>query len=362
MSFNPKMVALARESAGLTQQALAHAVGISQAFISKIEHGLEIPGHDILENMGNACDVPVDFFYQDDEILGESIFDFFHKKLLTLPAKPLRRANALANISRMETLRMLRAIEFADARPFPVFPADDYAPEEAAQAVRATWRILPGPLPNLVALIEATSTPVFVVDLMHEKLAAISMPGVADSHVILLNSRLAPSARRFALAHELAHLVMHCGTASRDMERDADAFAAELLMPASDIRSELRGVRFRDLGALKPRWRVSLAALIRQAHHLGEISDRQYRTFNIQLSSLPGGRKNEPGEFEPEQPRLMRHVLEHYQQELGYTYEDILEAMVVIRRRLNECYFGVSEHRLRVIDAPGRNSLISLHG
>src|SRR5215467_11939393 len=114
------MVTLARESAGLTQQSLAHAAGISQAFISKIEHGLEIPGEKVLESMGKACDVPVEFFCQDEEILGESIFDFFHKKLLTLPAKPLRRANALANISRMEALRLLRPIEFPDARPFPV--------------------------------------------------------------------------------------------------------------------------------------------------------------------------------------------------------------------------------------------------
>ena len=58
---------------------------------------------------------------------------------------------------------------------------------------------------------------------------------------------------------------MHCGTASEDMEHDADAFAAALLMPADDINPELRGLRFRDLGALKARWRVSLAALIRQS-------------------------------------------------------------------------------------------------
>jgi Zn-dependent peptidase ImmA (M78 family)/transcriptional regulator with XRE-family HTH domain len=346
------MATLAREAAGLTQQSLAIEAGVSQAFVSKIEHGLETPGDRILERMARACDVPLQFFYQDDAILGESIFDFFHKKLLTLPAKPLRRANALANISRMEALRLLQGVEFTVVRPFPNFSIDDYTPEDAAQGVRATWRVSPGPLPNLIALIEATATPVYVADLMHEKLAAVSMPGVADSHVILLNTQLAASAQRFALAHELGHLTMHCGTASKDMERDADVFAAELLMPAQDIRRELHGVRFRDLGMLKARWRVSLAALTRQAHHLGKISDRQYRTFNIQLNGLPGGRKHEPGEFDPEQPRLMRHVLEHYQQEVGYTNDDILEAMVATRRRLNECYLGVTERRLRAVEAP----------
>ena len=360
MTFNPKMVTLAREAAGLTQDSLAHEAGISQAFISKIEHGLEIPNDDVLERMGVACNVPLQFFYQDDVILGEGIVDFFHKKRLTLPAKPLRKANAVANISRMEALRLLRTLEFPDARPFPAFSIDEYPPEDAAQAVRATWRVAHGPLPNLVALIEAAATPVFVANLGHEKLAAISMPGVTGGHVIILNSQLPPSAQRFALAHELGHLTMHSGTASDDMERDADAFAAALLMPADDIRPELRGVRFRDLGALKPRWRVSLAALIRQAHNLGAISDRQYRTFNIQLNGLPGGRQHEPGEFDPEQPRLMRHILEHYQREIGYSTDEILDAMVITHERFNEFYLGAPQRRLRAVNAPTRTHPISL--
>ena len=348
--------------AGLTQHALAHAVGISQAFTSKIEHGLEVPSDGVLEQMGVACNVPAQFFYQDDELVAEGIVDFFHKKRLTLPAKPLRRANAIANVSRLEALRLMRALEFPDARPFPVFSIDEYSPEDAAQAVRATWRVAPGPLPDLVALIEATATPVFVMDLGHEKLAAISMPGVAGSHVILLSSQLTASAQRFVLAHELGHLTMHCGTASEEMEHDADAFAAALLMPADDIRPEVRGLRFRDLGALKARWRVSLAALIKQTHALGAISDRQYRTFNIQLNSLPGGRKHEPGEFDPEQPRLMRHILEHYQREIGYSLNEILEAMVITRERLNECYLGSPPRRLRAVSAPMRRSSVSLSG
>ena len=362
MTFNPKMVTLAREAAGLTQQALAHAAGISQAFISKIEHGLETPNDEVLEQMGVACNVPIEFFYQDDELIAEGIVDFFHKKRLTLPAKPLRQANAVANVSRLEALRLMRALEFADARSFPAFSADDYSPEDAAQAVRATWRVAPGPLPNLVALIEATATPVFVMNLGHEKLAAISMPGVAGSHVILLNSQLTASAQRFALAHELGHLTMHCGTASEDMERDADAFASALLMPPDDIRPEIRGLRFRDLGALKARWRVSLAALIRQAHTLGAISDRQYRTFNIQLNSLPGGRKHEPGEFDPEYPRLMHAVLEHYQREMGYSPDEILDAMVITRERFSECYLGKPLRRLRPVSAPMRTGPVSLPG
>ena len=360
MTFKPQMMTLAREAAGLTQDALAHQAGISQTLVSKIEHGLEVPSTGVLERMSRACGVPPEFFDQSGEVLGDSIIDFFHKKRLTLPAKPLKKANALANISRLEVLRLMRTLEFSDVRPFPTFSIDEYPPEVAAQAVRATWRVPPGPLPNLIALAEAAAVPVLTVNLGHVKLSAISMPGVADRHVIVLNSQLPASAQRYALAHEIGHLVQHSGSASADMERDADAFAAALLMPADDIRSDLRGLRFKDLGALKPRWRVSLAALIRQAHRLGAISDRQYRTFNIELNKLPGGRKHEPGEFDPEQPRLMRHIIDHYQQEVGYSADEILKVMVVTRERFDEFYLGVAQRRLRPVDTPGKLHSISM--
>jgi Zn-dependent peptidase ImmA (M78 family) len=203
-------------------------------------------------------------------------------------------------------------------------------------------------------LIEAAAVPVFVVDLGHEKLSAISMPGVTGRHVIVLNGQLPASARRFALAHELGHLIMHNGVATDDMERDADAFASALLMPASDIRPALRAIKFRDLGALKPRWRVSLAALIRRAHDLQQISDRQYKTFNIELNKLGGGRKREPAEFEPERPRLMRHVLDHFQEELDYSTAELAKLLVMTERSLHECYFGHTQGVLRAVGSANR--------
>ncbi|MFC6015536.1 helix-turn-helix domain-containing protein [Plantactinospora solaniradicis] len=349
--FNARMVTLARESEGLTQSALAHLAGISQGHVSKIENGFEEPHDDVLEQLAKACDVPIEFFYQKEEVLGEGVVDFYHKKRLTLPVKPLKKANALANVRRLEAVRLLRTLEFDSVAPFPFCsPDESWTPEVAAQFVRATWRMPPGPLPNLIALIEATGIPVFITNLGHEKLSAISMPGVAGRHVIVLNGMLPASARRFALAHELGHLVMHNGSASDDMERDADAFASALLMPASDIRRELQGLRFRELGALKARWHVSLAALVKRASDLGLITERQYRTSFIQLSKLPGGRKNEPGEFEMEEPRLMRYLIEHYQRDLQYSREQVAKLMVLHEHKLAEIYFGEASPKLRVME------------
>lgn len=347
---NPRMITLAREAEGLTQSSLAHTVGISQALLSKIEHGLEEPKDAVVDGIARTCRVPRNFLSQTDEILGESLVDFYHRKRLTLPAKPLKQAHAIVNVVRLETLRLLRNLELTGVTPLPVFPSNIHTDaSEVAGLVRATWRLQPGPLPDLVALIEATGVPIVVMDLGHEKLSAVSLPGLISRHVVVLNGMLPPSHQRFALAHELGHLVMHSGDPTPEMERDADEFASALLMPAADIRPRLRNLRFRDLGALKPLWRVSLAALIRRAHDLDEITDRQYRWFNMQLNKLPGGRKQEPGEFSHEEPRLVRHLIEHYERDLGYSRDDVAKIMVAEPEILARRYFSEAPRTLRSV-------------
>jgi Zn-dependent peptidase ImmA (M78 family) len=190
------------------------------------------------------------------------------------------------------------------------------------------------------------------MDLGHEKLSAISIPGLNDRHLIVLNSNQSASAQRFSLAHELGHLVMHNGVSSEDMEREADAFAASLLMPRQDIETQLHSLRYRDLGALKSYWKVSLAALIYRAKALGHLTERQSRTFWIELNKLPGGRKHEQGEFPREEPRLLRNVIEHYQSDLGYSEEDLARVIVANKEPFQQKYLGKESQTLRAIGRP----------
>jgi Zn-dependent peptidase ImmA (M78 family)/transcriptional regulator with XRE-family HTH domain len=335
------MLTLAKESAGLTQAAIAQHAGISQSLMSKIENGFETPSDDFIAKTAAITGVPVDLFYQSDAVLTETLFDIFHKKRLTLPQKPLRKANSNARIIRLEIGRLLRSFDIPAPLPFPNLPIDEHeSAAEVAALTRAMWRMPAGPLPDLVGAVEATGTPVIVTDLEHEKLRALSMPGVKsdNSHIVVLNSRLPASAQRFALAHEIGHLVMHDGVASQEMEKEADDFASALLMPASDISPQLRNVRFRDLGELKRYWRVSLAALIYRSYSLGLITERHYRTLNMNLNNLPNGRKREPGEFAAEQPALIKRVIRSYKDDLGYSLDELCKLLVVTSEKFTKYY------------------------
>lgn len=360
MSFNRNMLSLAKEAKGLTQGAIALHAGVSQSLLSKIENGLETsPSAEFLRKAAAICEVPTEFFYQPDQVLGESLVDLFHRRRKTLPAKPLRKANAVANIVRLEATRLLRGIELDDLRPFPSLPLYEYeSPAEVARIVRMTWRVPSGPLLDLTGLIEAAGIPVFTESLGHEKLSAVSMPGRdASAQIIVLNSDLPPSAQRFALAHELGHLVMHTAQATPDMEREADQFASALLMPSEDIRRDLRRVRFRDLGPLKAIWHVSLAALIFRAHDLGEITDRHYQTLNMSLNKLPGGKRREPGEFPPESPSLMHKVVDHYLQELHYSTPELAALVVSNVASFQRRYLHDESPRLILLGGDARSAL-----
>lgn len=343
MTFSPEMFTTVKECAGLTQTAIAQHARISQATVSKIENGFEDPSEAFLRSVAGLAGVPVDLFGAGGSLIGESVYDIFHKKRLTLPQKPLKRANASVRIARLQVSRLLRAFDEVPATIIiPSLPIDEHdSPDEIAELTRAIWQLPAGPIVNLVEVVEATGTPVLLRDLGHEKLRAMSMPSGLDdgSQIIILNDRLPASAQRFALAHEIGHLVMHQGTGSDVMEKEADAFASALLMPATDIRPKLRNLRFSNLGVLKRYWRVSMASLIYRAHALGAISDRQYKSLNIQLNKLPNGRKREPGEPEMEAPSLVKRAVEHYLGN-GYTMEQVCALMMVTEENLRHDFLG----------------------
>ena len=68
------------------------------------------------------------------------------------------------------------------------------------------------------------------------------------------------------------------------MEEEADRFAAEFLMPASDIKSDLKEMTIEKAAYLKPFWRASMQSLIYRAKTLKVITAGQENYLNRQMS------------------------------------------------------------------------------
>ncbi len=166
----------------------------------------------------------------------------------TLPAKPHNLANAQVKMRVLEIDALFAEIEVVPSLEVPRVPVGT-GPADAANYLRKHWRVPLGPMPNLVRVLESAAIPVVLMDCLHPKQSATSHPGRWCDWVVTLNNSHPASRRRFTVAHELGHIVLNHDTVvltddfeRSDLEAQADAFAAEFLMPEADARRELRSV------------------------------------------------------------------------------------------------------------------------
>ncbi len=102
---------------------------------------------------------------------------------------------------------------------------------------------------------------------------------MGDGRAIVLNGDGVAGRRRFTIAHEIGHFVLHpercrperggaVNEAGRLEEREADSFAAELLMPEHLVREAVREHGL-DATRLADRFEVSRKAMLTRLRSLG---------------------------------------------------------------------------------------------
>lgn len=322
LRVNPEMVRLARECREMTQTDLARQMGVPQSKISKIEAALIEPSGSDLQRLARLLDRPIEFFAWTDAVYGFASHEMFHRRRQAVSVRTLARNYAEMNVRQMQLERLLRSAAI-DSDGFQRIDPDEYDGdvEQVARAVRAAWQLPAGPVRNLAHAIESAGGVIIPHDFGTRLIDAASQWLPHLPPVFFVNTQFPADRIRLSLAHELGHLIMH-RTIGPDAEFEAGHFAAEFLMPAKDIRHELRDVTLPMLARLKPYWRVSMAALARRAHELDAITDRQYRRLMMRMSQL-GYRKSEPVEIEPESPHVFRQMIQLHVAELDYSLADL---------------------------------------
>lgn len=113
------------------------------------------------------------------------------------------------------------------------------------------------------------------------------------------------------MSHELAHLVLHeYSQRGKEIEKEADAFAAELLTPLDALRLQMPShPTLSALAMLKSQWGVSIKSLVRRARELGVVDDERAISLYRQISAR-GWNKAEPGYVPREKPRSLAKMAE----------------------------------------------------
>jgi Zn-dependent peptidase ImmA (M78 family)/transcriptional regulator with XRE-family HTH domain len=304
-----------RLARGMSQSELAMSAALSQAAVSKAEAG-GLLARDRLERLSHALTCTPELLLNSDVQLSATAC-VFHRKRASTTVGQAKQARALLALTRVHAEALMDVVGAPPARLPRLAPtADDYlTPEDVAREVRQVSGLVGGPIPNLVEALESVGVVVVARELGGRRLDALSdwLPG--HRPVFMLNASAPADRQRFTLAHEAGHAVMH-ELLTDVAEAQADRFAAELLMPAAEIRDELDGLTLERLLVLKRRWRVSAAALARRASDLGSITDYRYRSLNMEMSAA-GWRRVEPVLLETEIPMALASALGRARADIG---------------------------------------------
>jgi Zn-dependent peptidase ImmA (M78 family)/transcriptional regulator with XRE-family HTH domain len=312
-----------KKEAGAAANEARAAVGETPSAAREAEYRLEeVTGARLLrEEPPLLCDVAespavCDFVQSfENESAFERALDFSSvrfRERSAIPAKlesALRytiadRMNRLMAVEAMLGSRVVFRNPLEGASPGTGAPLDA---EKAAVAVRTAWKLSESPIPNLLGLLEDKGIGVCEVT-GFEDFDGLSA-AFGSRCVVVINPDLPADRVRFTAAHELAHLLGLAGAGPESAESVCHEFAAAFLLPREALARLMtpagRKVALAELAELKRTYGISLQAIMRRAHGLGLVTDRQHRRFRetfrdrgwLEAEPVEYGGKEKAGRF-----------------------------------------------------------------
>lgn len=310
--FTPSRLTLAREIEGLTAKELADRIEATPSAISQFESGSARPKAETIIRLALALGVTPEFFAGESI---QSIQDFrcHFRSLRTATAKERKRVLARGTAIKRLVERVREMVNFPAEKITALHSVwtAQRNPEALARAARDYWHLGYGPISDMVGLVESLGVIPLEIPGHTRRLDAFSAWVDGLPMVFLSTEKDSASRRRFDVAHELGHLLMHweCEPGSKLAEEEADAFASAFLLPREPFTAECpRSLDWTRLRALKQRWGVSLAAIIRRARDIGLLTEATYRRAFTYLNGT-GWRIQEPDEPAMEHPCLLARAL-----------------------------------------------------
>jgi len=357
--FDPFRLKVAREAMGLRKTELAKRIGMTPAVLTQYESGISKPSAAALVKLSMALGQSVEFFADDGRRSGARGHGtaFFRSLRST---RQIQRDKAQARAFLMsevvdELRRRVKLPELNIMENVHVSESDDpEVIEQRAEALRAFWNMAPGPVPNMVRLLEANGIIVVRCNVDCREVDAFSR-WYGKTPLVVLDDGKPLDRLRFDAAHELGHILLHADPESGNaiLEAQAHGFAAAFLMPRNDIRHQLpTRLLWPIFRELKKVWGVSVAALLRRALDLGRLTEATFRRAMMTLSKL-NQRKNETMfPLDGVEPAVLLRMAVEVLEAKGYTVADLARDTKLPAPFVREAVFDEADPRPTVELSP----------
>lgn len=334
----------AREARGLSGPTLADLLGVTRQAISQFENGEKSPAQDTLRRMTEVLNLPQPFFLRPvvEDTAGTVFFRSRVSATKVARVKARRRRVWLEHVAAFAAQHIeLPPVNFPRF-DFPSDPAKitDTDIEQAATETRRFWGLGDGPISDVALLLENNGAIIAREPFDEAKLDAYSAWARDTPYVIMSEDKQSAARSRLDLAHELGHLILHRNVDDVRLEvRRADfkltenqayLFAGMFLMPRSTFASDVILPTLDAFLALKPKWKVSVAAMLMHATHLDLMSPEQSERLWI-AHSRRKWKIHEPydDDIPVERPRLLRLAFELGLGEKVFDHGAVLTALAL---------------------------------
>lgn len=336
---NNKMITIAREVRGMTQMQLSALIPkLSQGNLSKMEKGILGVTEDIIEKIASVLNFPVSFFYE--EYTFPPFSNVYYRKLITAPVKKMVQLEAIVKTTMFVVDNLLESIDIPEYTIPEIDVENGCAKsqisqrvENIARHVRFALGVPDGPMPDIADTLEKNGIIIIEINTDMEKFSGMSVQTQNGAKIIFINGNMSNDRKRFTIAHELGHIVMHIPfiaiSEERKIEDEANVFAGEFLMPYKDFRKDVsQYLTYSQLDILKSYWKTSKQAIIRKAYQDQIISPQKYQSLMVQMS-INGERKIERVNIDFPDPKLLKKIIDVFYNELGYSRDELTQAISV---------------------------------
>lgn len=274
----------ARIQKGLTQEAVANAVGVSKQLISQYEKDLKMPQSSTLLAIARLFGKPAGFFLQPAQTRLENVS---FRKRSGLKGRELEgiKYTILSKLEPYIEVEELLGMQKGFENPLKHLLISEAADaEHAAIELLDLWELGTNPIPNIAEMLEDKGIKVVFVkaDLKFDGLCTFVNNEIP---VLVVNDHIDVLRKRFTILHELGHLLLvfpeHISEQVK--EKACNRFAGALLLPAAVLEEEIgthrTRVSFKELIALKEYYGISMAATVYRGVELGVFSESMGKRF-----------------------------------------------------------------------------------